>query len=54
MNSHLEYNIGAVGEHLAKVIKILVDNKWINALNIEMIGHGMGAYIAGLGVFKFP
>lgn len=53
MSSHLDYNIAVVGEHLAKAIKRLVDNSWINASNIEMIGHGMGAYIAGLGMFTF-
>lgn len=43
--------VGAVGEHLANFINFLVDKHKLNIKSITLIGHSLGAHVAGIGEF---
>lgn len=45
--------VGAVGEHLANFINFLAENHKLDINKVTIIGHSLGAHVAGIGEFWY-
>lgn len=49
--------VGAVAEYVAKFVDFMSKQAWLNIKKLTIVGHSLGAHIAGIGqfhiIFKF-
>lgn len=43
--------VKAVAEHVAKFVDFMSKQAWLNIKTLQIIGHSLGAHIAGIGKF---